>query len=219
MATAGLFITFEGSEGCGKSTQIVRLAERLRGVGREVVQLREPGGTPIGEKIRELLQYDASASAMTPEAELLLFAASRAQLVREVIRPALKRGAIVLCDRFLDSTTVYQGVARSLKESAVARINDFAVDGTLPDLTLLLDLDAAEGRLRASARKGPVDRMEQEKEEFYESVRRGFLELARSNPERIAVIDGSGDEKSVEHTITKVIAERLQIPGGTDGIH
>jgi len=219
MATAGLFITFEGSEGCGKSTQIARLAERLRGVGREVVQLREPGGTPIGEKIRELLQYDASASAMTPEAELLLFAASRAQLVREVIRPALKRGAIVLCDRFLDSTTVYQGVARSLEESAVARINDFAVDGTLPDLTLLLDLDAAKGRLRASARKGPVDRMEQEKEEFYESVRRGFLELARSNPERIAVIDGSGDEKSIEHAITKVIAERLQIPGGTDGIH
>ena len=219
MATVGLFITFEGSEGCGKSTQIARLAEHLRGGGREVVQLREPGGTPIGEKIRELLQYDASASAMTPESELLLFAASRAQLVREVIRPALKRGAIVLCDRFLDSTTVYQGVARSLKESAVARINDFAVDGTLPDLTLLLDLDAAEGRLRASARKGPVDRMEQEKEEFYESVRRGFLELARSNPERIAVIDGSGNEKSVEHAITKVIAERLQIPGGTDGIH
>jgi len=219
MAKAGLFITFEGSEGCGKSTQIARLAERLRGVGREVVQLREPGGTTIGEKIRELLQYDASASAMTPEAELLLFAASRAQLVREVIRPALKRGAIVLCDRFLDSTTVYQGVARSLKESAVECINDFAVDGTFPDLTLLLDLDAAEGRRRASARKGPVDRMEQEKEEFYESVRRGFLELARSNPERIAVIDGSGDEKSVEHAITKVIAERLQIPGGTDGIH
>jgi len=219
MATAGLFITFEGSEGCGKSTQITRLAKRLRGVGREVVQLREPGGTPIGEKIRELLQYDASASAMTPESELLLFAASRAQLVREVIRPALKRGAIVLCDRFLDSTTVYQGVARSLKASAVARINDFAVDGTFPDLTLLLDLDAAEGRLRASARKGPVDRMEQEKEEFYESVRHGFLELARSNPERIAVIDGSGDKKSVEHAITKVIAERLQIPGGTDGLH
>jgi len=219
MATDGLFITFEGSEGCGKSTQIVRLAERLREAGREVVQLREPGGTPIGEKIRELLQYDVSAADMTPEAELLLFAASRAQLIREVIRPALKRGAIVLCDRFLDSTTVYQGVARALEESAVARINDFAVDGTLPDLTLLLDLDAAEGRRRASARKGPSDRMEQEKEEFYESVRRGFLDLARRKPARFAVIDGAGDEKSVEHAINKVIAERLQIPGGTDGIH
>jgi dTMP kinase len=219
MATAGLFITFEGSEGCGKSTQIARLADRLRDAGREVVRLREPGVTPIGEKIRELLQYDASASAMTPEAELLLFAASRAQLVREVIRPALKRGAIVLCDRFLDSTTVYQGVARALEESAVARINDFAVDGTLPDLTLLLDLDAAEGRRRASARKGPSDRMEQEKEEFYESVRCGFLDLARRNPARFAVIDGAGDEKSVEFSIAKVIAERLQIPGGTDGIH
>jgi dTMP kinase len=219
MATSGLFITFEGSEGCGKSTQIVRLAERLRSVGREVVQLREPGGTPIGEKIRDLLQYDASATSMTPEAELLLFAASRAQLVREVIWPALKRGAIVLCDRFLDSTTVYQGVARSLQESDVARVNEFAVNGTLPDLTLLLDLDAREGRRRASARKGPVDRMELEKEEFYESVRRGFLNLAQSNPDRIAVIDGSGDEKSVEYAIAKVIGERLQIPGGADGIH
>jgi dTMP kinase len=209
MAGKGLFITFEGSEGCGKSTQIGRLASRLRDAGREVVLLREPGGTPIGEQIRHLLQYDESAGAMTPEAELLLFAASRAQLVREVIRPAIERGAVVLCDRFLDSTTVYQGVARALDRGDVAAVNAFAVGGTLPDLTLLLDLDAAEGRRRAASRKGPVDRMEQEGEEFYEAVRRGYLELAEASPGRFAVIDASGNEASVESLISAALAERF----------
>jgi dTMP kinase len=210
MASTGLFITFEGSEGCGKSTQIGRLAARLRDQQREVVQLREPGGTPIGESIRNLLQYDATASAMAPEAELLLFAASRAQLVREVIRPALQRGAVVLCDRFLDSTTVYQGVARALSWNDVAAINDFAIGGTLPDLTLLLDLDAAEGRRRAAVRKGPVDRMEQEGQDFYEAVRRGYLELAQDDPHRFAIIDASANEEIVERAITAVLQERFQ---------
>lgn len=207
MAGKGLFISFEGSEGCGKSTQIGRLAARLRDQGREVVQLREPGGTPIGEQIRNLLQYDASAAAMTPETELLLFAASRAQLVREVIRPAVDRGAVVLCDRFLDSTTVYQGVARALDRKDVAAINAFAVGETLPDLTLLLDLDSAEGRRRAASRKGPVDRMEQEKEEFYEAVRRGYLALAEENKGRIAVIDASADIDAVEALVTAALKE------------
>jgi len=216
MAGKGLFITFEGSEGCGKSTQIGRLAARLRDAGREVVLLREPGGTPISEQIRHLLQYDESAGAMTPEAELLLFAASRAQLVREVIRPAMERGAVVLCDRFLDSTTVYQGVARALDRGDVAAVNAFAVGGTLPDLTLLLDLDAAEGRRRAASRKGPVDRMEQEGEEFYEAVRRGYLELAEASPGRFAVIDASGNEASVESLIAAALAERFN--GGAHGI-
>ncbi len=219
MAQAGLFITFEGSEGCGKSTQIRRLSEFLRSLEREVVVLREPGATPIGESIRDLLQYDASASAMTPEAELLLFAASRAQLVREVIRPALARGAVVLCDRFLDSTTVYQGVARALDLHEVSRINDFAVGETLPDLTLLLDLDATEGRCRASARKGPADRMEQENESFYEAVRQGYLNLATEHSGRFELIDGSRDEESVESAIREVLMERFQIQGGSDGIH
>jgi dTMP kinase len=210
MASTGLFITFEGSEGCGKSTQISRLAARLRDQQREVVQLREPGGTPIGESIRNLLQYDATASAMAPEAELLLFAASRAQLVREIIRPALQRGAVVLCDRFLDSTTVYQGVARALSWNDVAAINDFAIGGTLPDLTLLLDLDAAEGRRRAAVRKGPVDRMEQEGQDFYEAVRRGYLELAQGDPHRFAIIDASASEEVVERAITAVLQERFQ---------
>jgi dTMP kinase len=137
-----------------------------------------------------------------------LFAASRAQLVREVIRPALERGAVVLCDRFLDSTTVYQGVARALDRRDVAAVNAFAVGGTLPGLTLLLDLDAAEGRRRAASRKGPVDRMEQEGEEFYEAVRRGYLELAGASPDRFAVIDASGNEASVENLITAALAER-----------
>lgn len=207
MAGKGLFISFEGSEGCGKSTQIGLLATRLREVGREVVVIREPGGTPIGERIRDLLQYDESAAAMTPEAELLLFAASRAQLVREVIRPAVDRGAVVLCDRFLDSTTVYQGVARALDRNEVASINAFAVGGTLPDLTLLLDLDAAEGRRRAASRKGPVDRMEQEKQGFYEAVRRGYLALAEENAGRIAVIDASADIAAVELLITAAMKE------------
>ena len=210
MAKRGLFITFEGSEGCGKSTQIRRIAQKLRDLGREVITLREPGGTAIGEKIRNLLQYDETASSMTPEAELLLFAASRAQLVREVMLPALERGDIVLCDRFLDSTTVYQGVARALPPGDVASINAFAVGGTLPDLTLLLDLAAAEGRSRASLRKGPADRMEQEDGEFYEAVRRGYLELADAHPERFRVIDASPSEQAVEVAIEAAIMNRLK---------
>ena len=219
MAQAGLFITFEGSEGCGKSTQIRRLADFLLSLKREVVVLREPGGTPIGESIRNLLQYDESAGAMTPEAELLLFAASRAQLVREIIRPALARGAVVLCDRFLDSTTVYQGVARALDASEVRVINEFAVGETLPDLTFLLDLDAAEGRRRASARKGPSDRMEQENESFYEAVRQGYLKLVAEHSGRFALINASSDEESVELSIKNVLMERFQIQGGVHGIH
>lgn len=208
MPRNGTFITFEGSEGCGKSTQIRRLAERLRVLGREVVVLREPGGTPVGERIRHLLQHDPEAAAMKPEAELLLFAASRAQLVREVIRPALDRGAVVLCDRFLDSTTVYQGVARALDRQDVAAINAFAVGGTLPDLTILLDLETTEGCRRASSRKGPADRMEQEGVAFYEAVRHGYLERAREAPERFAIIDASPDEERVEDAVINVIRER-----------
>lgn len=210
MASKGLFITFEGSEGCGKSTQIRRIASTLSALGREVISVREPGGTSIGESIRNLLQYDESAAGMTPEAELLLFAASRAQLVREVIRPALERGAVVLCDRFLDSTTVYQGVARALSRSDVAVINEFAIGGTRPHLTLLLDLDAAEGRRRAAVRKGPVDRMEQEGDDFYEAVRRGYLELAQGDPKRFAIIDASPSEEVVEEAVTAMLKERFQ---------
>lgn len=210
MASKGLFISFEGSEGCGKSTQIEKLSARFRNSGREVVTLREPGGCALGEKIRNLLKFDPAGAGMTTEAELLLFAASRAQLVREVIRPALDRGAVVLCDRFLDSTTVYQGVARAITPETVASVNAFATGGILPEVTLLLDLDAAEGRRRASARKGPVDRMEQERAEFYEAVRHGYLELAASESSRIAVIDASGDVQAVGVAIEAALSERLK---------
>ncbi len=210
MAGKGIFISFEGSEGCGKSTQIRRLADFLQAMGRKVMILREPGGTPIGETIRHLLKHDKNAGAMTPETELLLFAASRAQLVREVISPSLEKGLVVLCDRFLDSTTVYQGVARALNPSDVAAINSFATGGVLPDLTLLLDLDAEEGRSRAASRGEPVDRMEQEGKEFYEAVRQGYLDLAKEYPTRIAMIDASRTEEEVAALISREVSLRLE---------
>ena len=213
----GFFITFEGSEGCGKSTQIARLAETLKNRGsqpREVVVLREPGGTPLGEKIRSLLQYDEVSFAMAPETELLLFAASRAQLVQEIIRPALARGAVVLCDRFLDSTTVYQGVARALKKNDVATINHFATGGVLPDVTILLDLENSIGRERMAARNvkdAVVDRMEQEPEAFYEAVRRGYLELASQELDRFIIVDASQKPETITQEIISKLNKKLMI--------
>ncbi len=186
------FISFEGSEGSGKSTQIDLLAMRLQQAGHEVVVTREPGGTEIGEEIRHLLKHADSGRAMFPETELLLFAASRAQLVREVILPALRAGQIILCDRFLDSTTVYQGVARKLSADPVAIINRFAVGEILPSLTVVLDVPADIGLARARRRaSGLPDRMEQENIDFYQRVREGYLLLARSLPERFLVVDGT----------------------------
>ena len=153
----GIFITFEGSEGGGKTTQFDLLVRRLRETaGRPVATFREPGGTPLGEEIRRLLKMTAPGWTILPEAELLLFAASRAQLVREAVAPALARGEIVLCDRFLDSTTVYQGVARRLRTSDVAAINSFAAGGRLPDITFLLDLPVADALARVRARNLPL---------------------------------------------------------------
>src|SRR5438552_1135184 len=144
----GAFITFEGSEGCGKSTQVQRLASRVGQAGAPVLITREPGGTAIGEKIRDLLQFAPESFAMTPETELLLFEASRAQLVRETIQPALERGTVVISDRFFDSTTVYQGVARKLSADVVATLNTFAVGAARPDLTFILDIDVKTARAR-----------------------------------------------------------------------
>ncbi len=187
----GIFITFEGSEGCGKSTQIRLLAEAFRARGREPLVLREPGGTSAGEVIRHLLKHAPEGDALTPEAELLLFAASRAQLVREVIRPALASGRAVICDRFLDSTTVYQGVARRIPPEETAGINAFAVGGCLPDTTFLLDLDRAAALERLGARGEEADRIERESEEFFAAVRRGYLDAAAREPARIRVLDAS----------------------------
>lgn len=204
------FISFEGGEGCGKSTQIALLKASLEAEGRSVVQTREPGGTDIGESIRSLLQHDLSGEGMTPETELLLFAAARAQHVREVIAPAIAAGQIVLCDRFMDSTTVYQGVARSVDAEQVKAINDFAVAATQPDLTFLIDLPAETGLTRIRQRgDGQLDRMEQETLAFYQAVRQGFLDLANNEPDRFVVLDGALDIAALQSEIWTELASRL----------
>lgn len=206
----GKFITFEGSEGCGKSTQIQRFVASLESRGLEVIQTREPGGTVVGEKIRQILQFDPETADLTDETELLLFAASRAQLVRYVIEPALKSGKWVVADRFLDSTAVYQGVGRGLDLSSVQSINRFAVGETMPDLTILLDLDVTIGHARAvAASNGKQDRMEDQPIQFFEAVRQGYLDLAKEEPERIAVIDASKEIDEVTAKIDACFAERL----------
>jgi dTMP kinase len=205
----GKFITFEGSEGCGKSTQIARLVELLESWGIRVMRTREPGGTVVGEKIRHLLQHDPEVTAMCDESELLLFAASRAQLVREIIEPALDRGEWVVADRFCDSTTVYQGIGRGLSLTAVEQVNGFAMGSLRPDLTILLDLDAAIGHARAVGPGGATgDRIEAMPIEFFERVRSGYLALAEAEPERIMVIDASRDITSVADTIRIAVEQR-----------
>ena len=206
------FITFEGSEASGKSTQVKLLAERLTKAGVPLLVTREPGGTPIGEKIRHLLQFAPESAAMTPETELLLFEASRSQLVRELIQPALDRGSVVICDRFADSTTVYQGVARRLKPEMVRQMNDFAVGSCWPDLTFLLDIDIGTARARMLRRVRPAggtDRMEQEPVQFYEDVCAAYRQLAEREPDRIQVIDGRSSATEIEQEIWRTILTRF----------
>ena len=208
----GLFITFEGSEGCGKSTQVQRLAARLERDGRPFLLTREPGGTAIGEKIRHLLQFAPESAAMFPETEVLLFEASRSQLVRETIRPARERGELVISDRFLDSTTVYQGVARKLDAATVEQLNRFAVGDCRPDVTIILDVDVATARARMLRRVRPVtapDRMEQEPVEFYERVCAAYRDLAAREPERVHLVDGSRSADEIESDIWKLIEAKL----------
>jgi dTMP kinase len=203
-----LFITFEGSEGSGKSTQVQRLAGRLERSGVPYLVTREPGGTPIGETIRELLQFASHNSGMTPEAELLLFEASRSQLVREIIRPALERGMCVIADRFFDSTTVYQGVARKLDPETVERLNAFAVGDCIPDITFVLDIDAATAKSRMQKPRRP-DRMEQEPAEFYEHVREAYRELAAREPNRVVLINGLHNADQIENEIWETLCNRF----------
>ena len=208
MSSNGFLLSFEGSEGCGKSTQIRLLAEHLRAAGQTVEVMREPGGTAVGEEIRHLLQHAKAGHTITPETELLLFAASRAQLVRQKVRPLLAAGVLVILDRFLDSTTVYQGIARGLPVQSVQAINAFAAGGTLPDLTVLLDLDteAAWQRIHATGRE--LDRMENPPREFCEKVRPGYLALARAEPERIAVVDAGRAPEIIHADILKLVETR-----------
>ena len=206
----GLFITFEGNEGSGKSTQIQLLAERLRKLGRAVRVLREPGGTPIGEEIRHLLKHSDANHAMTSEAELLLMNASRAQLVREVIRPALAAGEIVLCDRFYDSTTAYQGHGRQLDLEKVRAVIDFAVEQTRPDLTLLLEVPIEVSEARRQSREAVRDRIEEADRAFFERVHQGFRQIASAEPKRVRLIDAT---KSVEAVGAAVWDEVVRMLG------
>jgi|TARA_B110000495_G_scaffold198685_1_gene210880 dTMP kinase len=207
---SGKLFTFEGSEGSGKSTQIELLADELEGMGHEIIVTREPGGTEIGEEIRHLLIHNSAGASMTPEAELLLFAAARAQLVRQVILPALETGKIILCDRFLDSTTVYQGAARSIASDPVSYINQFAAAAITPDLTFILDVPAEESIARVKRRINDLpDRMEQENVDFYKKVREGYLLLARSLPKRFHVVDGTRELKVNQEDILKTVLAHI----------
>jgi dTMP kinase len=202
------FITFEGSEGCGKSTQVRRLTKRLDKSGVPFLVTREPGGTPIGESIRELLQFAPQSASMTSETELLLFEASRAQLVREVIKPALKNGRCVIADRFFDSTSVYQGVARKLDQKFVQQLNAFAVGDCIPDVTFVLDVDLKIARARMTAPRRP-DRMEMQPDEFYENVIAAYRELVQHGSKRLVLIDGSKSADVIEKEIWQILAERF----------
>jgi dTMP kinase len=202
------FITFEGSEGCGKSTQVQLLANRLDMMGVPFLITREPGGTAIGESIRELLQFAPQSAGMTPETELLLFEASRSQLVREVIKPGLESGNCVIADRFFDSTTVYQGVARKLDRKIVRQLNAFAVGDCIPDITFWLDVDLETARARMKGPRRP-DRMEQQADEFYEQVRDGYQELAKWQKDRVVIVQGWQSPLDIEKEIWKTLSSRF----------
>ncbi len=207
---SGVLISFEGSEGSGKTTQIGRIADRFQDAGHEVVVTREPGGTEVGEEIRHLLKHASPNSNFCPETELLLFAASRAQLVREVIIPNLDLGKIILCDRFLDSTTVYQGVGRQISAEPVHVINTFAIGNLMPNITIVLDVPAEIGLQRIKKRVSDLpDRMEEENIDFYHKVREGYLMLAKAMPERFVVVDGTMPARELEVIIWDELSGRF----------
>lgn len=201
-----IFITFEGPEGSGKSTQIRLLEKYLIKKGLTVVNTREPGGSVLAEKIRKLLLNSANIN-IAPSAELLLYLASRAQHVNDKIKPALEKGQAVICDRFSDSTMAYQGYARGLSKKMIKEINEFAAYGLKPDLTIYIDIDVNTGLRRAHKRSGKKDRLESEKAAFHNKVRKGYLEIAESEPLRIKIING----KETVGQIQKKIADYVDI--------
>ncbi len=206
----GKLISFEGSEGSGKSTQISLLAAHLQRTGKEVVTTREPGGTEIGEQIRNIIVHNSKGDEMCPETELLLFTAARAQVVREVIVPALIAGKYVLSDRYLDSSTVYQGIARKLAADPVAQVNRFAVGNVMPDITVIIDVPTEVSLARLKQRTTDLpDRMERENIDFYNKVREGYLLLAKNMPERVILVDGTHTVAQVAQAIWEHVQVRL----------
>ncbi len=204
----GRFITFEGGEGAGKSTQIRRLADHLRDAGRSVTITREPGGSDGAEAIRSLL-VTGEPGRWGPLSEVFLLAAARADHLARTIGPALARGDVVLCDRFMDSTTAYQGHGHGLDLGTLNRIHDLTVGATRPDLTLILDLPAAEGLARAQGRSGSEDRFERMDIGFHERLREGFLAIAEAEPKRCVVLDARESLDAVDKSIWRAVADRL----------
>ncbi len=211
----GNFITFEGPEGSGKSTHIARLAAFLAGEGIGVLTTREPGGTALGERIRRLIQHGEEGEAPLDRTELLLFLASRAQHVQELIRPALEAGQWVLCDRFSDSTLAYQGYGRGFDIAQLRLLNDFAVDDVRPDLTLLIDVTPETSRKRLAVRHGSgisaPDRIEAEEDAFHVRLRNGFLALAEQEKERFRLVDAERDQPLVEAEIRLLVTRRFAL--------
>jgi len=205
----GLFISFEGADGCGKSTQAKLFAQYLAEQGYEVVLTREPGGTPISEKIRNII-LDPQCKEENPRTEMLLFAAARAQHVEELIRPSVQAGKIVICDRFVDSSIAYQGYARGLGQQ-VEIVNAYAIDGCLPEITFFFDISPEEARRRNSL-TDKADRLELEKEEFYQKVYEGFIELSKKYADRYVVIDARGSiddiQQELRNHLNSYMAER-----------
>lgn len=213
----GFFITFEGGEGAGKSTQIEQLAASLREAGRDVIVTREPGGSAGAEAVRHVL-LSGAAEPFGAAMEAVLFAAARSDHVEQVIRPAIARGAVVLCDRFLDSSRVYQGVTGNLDADFMANLERVTVNGMKPDLTLILDIDPEEGLRRATARRGDdtPDRFEKEKLSIHRRRRKAFLEIAKAEPQRCVVIDADADPEKVAATILRTVSLAMaeaQSPG------
>ncbi|MGB3387942.1 MAG: dTMP kinase [Pseudaminobacter sp.] len=204
--TRGLFITFEGGEGAGKSTQIRRLADRLRKKGYGLTLTREPGGSPGAEAVRHVI-LSGAAEVFGPQMEALLFAAARADHIEQVIRPAIERGDIVLCDRFVDSWRVYQGGAGNLTPDFLEMVEQVSVNGMMPDMTIIFDIDPAEGLRRATERRGAesADRFEKETLAVHQKRREAFLQIARDEPDRCIVIDTSQDRDVVEDAVTEAV--------------
>ena len=203
-----LFITFEGPDGSGKTTQAKRLAEYLRGRGCDVLAVREPGGTSIGEQIRDVL-HSLANQEMRPQAEILLYCASRAQLVGQVIRPHLQSGGVVICDRYADSTLAYQGYGRKLDLPTLRTILDFATGGLRPDITFYLDIDAEEGLRRRKVSGGEWNRMDDLAVESHRRVRAGYLEMVAQEPARWVVMDGAREAETIAVEIQEIVERRL----------